>query len=340
MQYDGKVFCNDGWMESLTYYYYTEACGSSVSNYSWCYTPPIVGCTSEYAYSNMEAGCAQTSSNNVGAGLAGSPFASNADAECEAQLEQCRQQINDIIKVGQDYYQCIDDEAAERSLQYEQELERLNSYFDAEEERQNNELCQVQFGDYAYASGTECKCQSGYSWNANQTSCVVDCSAGYIQVFDSCLLPSQYCSSVFGSHVYGISGSETVDGTCFCESGYEWNENKTACVKIEEEPVEETILIESLQLQEVEIILPLEEPESQEQQEEDGVPQIEKDIVVEYLNEEVLNERTETTDSPVLQESEINNEEPTANQEKKTIITRFFEGIKSTLDKIFSLFRH
>lgn len=88
-----------------------------------------------------------------------------------------------------------------------------------------------------------CVCDSGYEWNYSQTACVKNiicplnstktgnncvCNEGYLMKNNKCITFVEDCEERFGSNVYGLGDS---NNSCYCESGYEWNESKTACIK-------------------------------------------------------------------------------------------------------------
>ena len=61
----------------------------------------------------------------------------------------------------------------------------------------------------------ECKCKTGYEWNANRTACIQkipDCNAYY-------------------ANSEAKLNTQTNKYECYCKPGYEWNANRTACVQ-------------------------------------------------------------------------------------------------------------
>ncbi len=86
-----------------------------------------------------------------------------------------------------------------------------------------NQTCQNNYGSYSVwngqmnsQGGVVCDCASGYAWNTNQTSCVVD--------------NDSICRSVFGNNViwdgkYNTSGKPT----CLCQTGYSWGATGSEC---------------------------------------------------------------------------------------------------------------
>lgn len=322
MQYDGRVFCNDGWIDSTTYYSFTDNCGSLVSSYSSCFTPFVIGCTTSYDYNSKKNDCNDLYSIYVSAGAL--EMGSEAYNNCLQELNECQQQIDDYNQGWTNYYQCLDNEAAEKSQQYEEELGRLNNYFEAEETRQDNELCQIKYGENSYASENLCYCNSGYKWNSTQTACIINCSDNYVSINGVCISPTQYCKSIFGSNVYGVGGFDTVEETCFCDSEYIWNSGRTACIlKIEEEE-RQTV---STQINS--IITPINT--STEIAEEVGKP-VNTVTQETFKKQDVLADKVENNNEEVV----IVSPETTQEQPKERIdfFHQIFNGIKSFFSKL------
>lgn len=90
-----------------------------------------------------------------------------------------------------------------------------------------------------------CYCDTGYQVNTDKTSCaaitcqehailigsVCLCDDGYIFRDGQCLSYTQDCQVVYGEHVYGIKNDAS--SSCFCENGYQWNNQKTVCLLTE-----------------------------------------------------------------------------------------------------------
>ena len=90
----------------------------------------------------------------------------------------------------------------------------------------------------------KCYCDDGYKINSSKDGCVkILCSAhsklignecvcneGYIKNGLSCITHTENCKKSFGGNIIGVQGDN--NSSCYCSDGYEWNYNKTNCVKI------------------------------------------------------------------------------------------------------------
>jgi hypothetical protein len=67
-----------------------------------------------------------------------------------------------------------------------------------------------------------------YSCPSNSTlvGTQCQCNEGYVTSASSCTTLTDRCQSTYGQYSYGR------DGSCYCDSGYKWNANQTACVPI------------------------------------------------------------------------------------------------------------
>jgi len=80
----------------------------------------------------------------------------------------------------------------------------------------------------------KCKCNDGYIWedanDAKNFDCIKKtCSVGYVLKNNDCITYTKDCENYFGLNVYGVSDSAG-KSSCYCNSEFEWNTEKTACV--------------------------------------------------------------------------------------------------------------
>ncbi len=110
------------------------------------------------------------------------------------------------------------------------------------------EDCIIRFGQNAWGTkgnnGSTCYCNTGYEWNTSQTVCIQSivcpqnsakiankciCNDGYMQKNNQCITYTEDCVQNFGQNVYGVKGDSN-SSSCYCSTGYQWNEAKTACI--------------------------------------------------------------------------------------------------------------
>ena len=103
----------------------------------------------------------------------------------------------------------------------------------------SNEYCKINYGQYSYLSNNYCECMSGYIWNGSRTSCILD-NKGIVQNNNVVQkTPDQICQQYYGQYSYYINKKNENGGyICDCKSGYNWNTNRSACVK-------QTLIIEN-----------------------------------------------------------------------------------------------
>ncbi len=90
-------------------------------------------------------------------------------------------------------------------------------------------------------SNNKCECDAGYVWENYSDSLNLDCikktcSEGYILVGGSCITHTKNCENSFGLNVTGVKGDND-NSSCSCNSGYQWNSDRTKCEKVAEQKV-------------------------------------------------------------------------------------------------------
>ncbi len=155
--YDGSVVCNDGWSGSATSYEFTEMC--KTESFSFCFTPFMTSCIDEDDYQNKEGQCASQRAIDARAGLLGSPRASGA--QCQTELAQCRQQINDYKTGWDNYYKCKDDEWKEKQ--------------NKQTELSQNQFCWSNYGAFSFfeKETNRCACQDNFVVDPKNNHCVM-----------------------------------------------------------------------------------------------------------------------------------------------------------------------
>jgi len=176
---NGKVQCNDGWVNSSVYFSDADECRTNP-----CVYIAPVGCNSESDYQSIY-NLGQSELGSEGAilarnGMAGSSFADGETAqlqtEIQGKLDGCRQQIN-ANKVLQDSYEkCLYDSTFNDSK---------TKYL---EQQYNDTMLRVQ----QYCVNTY---GQGWVWNDNKTGC--QCDTGLTEMFGKYCLNKSAVDSLF-----------------------------------------------------------------------------------------------------------------------------------------------
>ncbi len=98
----------------------------------------------------------------------------------------------------------------------------------------NDQVCSDAYGTNSNWDGIKtndgkisCGCKSGYVWNAQRTNCIV-APAVPTKTND------QICQDNYGSNSNWDGTKSNAGGlNCGCKTGYQWNQGKTQCVKID-----------------------------------------------------------------------------------------------------------
>ena len=91
----------------------------------------------------------------------------------------------------------------------------------------------------------QCYCNNGYKVNSNKDSCIkIECTShsklinnicvcdeGYMKNGYLCITYDKNCKKIYGNNSYGDKNN------CYCNDDYEWNNDKTKCVEVVEEVI-------------------------------------------------------------------------------------------------------
>lgn len=135
----------------------------------------------------------------------------------------------------------------------------------------DSQICVTNYGSHSYATGEKnanggpvCDCKSGYTWNSDQTSCVVappppktgyeicqdrngpfatydsstnscGCASGYYlgatsqQCVSFTAARDESCASSYPGTSFLKYDTTSGKNICDCKAGYDWNNDRTAC---------------------------------------------------------------------------------------------------------------
>lgn len=95
---------------------------------------------------------------------------------------------------------------------------------------------------HSYLNGDKCTCIIGYIADSTKTYCILaptptptptplSCTYGFLPRDGRCISNTEDCINNFGSNVSGVPGDNN-NSSCNCNSGYQWNQSKTACIQL------------------------------------------------------------------------------------------------------------
>jgi len=219
---NGNVICNDGWTNSSVYFYDVDECKIQ------CIPPYSIGCKTENDYNIL-----------VQQGIAAGRSRYTPEIE-GGNLYACRSQITSYQLNLAKYNNCL----SYASQVKQQQLKEI----EAEIERLKTPICPE---NASYDTSTnKCICDTGYETSSDKTSCMQSvtcpinstkigqtcvCDTGYLIKSGQCITYTQDCQNTFGNNVIGSQGSNG-NSSCICESGYQWNQDSTACILVKEQP--------------------------------------------------------------------------------------------------------
>lgn len=213
-QMNGKVYCNDGWTESVADYDFMVAC----KNYKYsCNLEEWKSLSQKYSLENLFSQLQNIIDNsgsnyffqiqyNAVKNQYDSAF-SLAGRECEA-LGADRAGQQSYERMQSDFYGTQIKNEQDKLAQLEQEKQKLTeNYLNT---LKNLNTCPAN----SILNGTICSCNDGYVSNGS-----------------ACITYTQSCQAKYGANSYGDKQF------CHCFTGYEWNVSQTACVKVEAKPI-------------------------------------------------------------------------------------------------------
>ncbi|MDP3093606.1 MAG: hypothetical protein Q8N16_02470 [bacterium] len=167
--------------------------------------------------------------------------------------------------------------------------------------------CQAKYGANSYGDKNSCTCTSGYSIYNNQ-----------------CISSTEYCRLSYGDYalvrmINGISH-------CDCDSGYAWNSNITACIKIEVKPTMPPVAASPLPVVQKTDVLQKEVPQTNN-------PTVGQEKLV--VESEPAEEDISTLANSVIETAPEKVAETTKEKPEQRFFTRIFESIKSFFSRIF-----
>lgn len=330
-QLNGKVYCNDGWTESMADYDFMVMC----KNYQFnCNTSEWNNLSSKYGLEELffkMQGIIDTppfnqtlynllkSQHDQASTLAEREcFAIGADRVSQQNYEKTQSDFyNNQIKAEQDKLAQLEQEKQKLTESYLNALKNLNTC----PANSTLDSAGCRCNDGYVASGSVCvtytqNCQTKYGVNSygDKNSCT--CMSGYVIYNNQCILGTEYCQLNYGDHtlvkmINGISH-------CDCDTGYAWNSNTTACIKIEVKPT---------------IPLPTTKPAPQEiSGSKKEIPKIAKPEEKLIVKNEPIKEDTLT---PSISEKGSVPKEEIKEEPKSKLFFRIFESIKNFFLSIF-----
>jgi hypothetical protein len=233
-QYDGRVYCVDGWVDSETYYSFTQKCINE-STAPFCTTEEYNDLLIKYDIEKLEneidellsttrIGSAKLEEQHFGIPLS---LLRGQQAKLEEQALLESLYLEDKLKLQLNK---VNSECSVLGVNRMFEEKHKTSCSSSGYIYRNDQCitptqdCQSYYGNYAYGitntdGGSTCYCSDGYVWNQNQTTCILN---------------TPICSAL----INGYLGS---DGQCYCSLGYSWSNTTNNCTQ----NIIETVVVKS-----------------------------------------------------------------------------------------------
>ncbi len=213
-QLNGKVYCNDGWTESIADYDFMVLC----QNYKFsCNTSEWNNLSSKYGleelFSKMQGIIDTSPFNQTLYNLFKNQYdqaSTLAERECFA-IGADRVSQQNYEKMQSDFYNNQIKTEQDKLVQLEQEKQKLT-------ENYLNALNNLNTPQYTCPA------------NSTLNGTICPCNDGYVSNGSACITYTQSCQTKYGVNSYGDKQY------CHCSAGYEWNTSQTACIKVEVKP--------------------------------------------------------------------------------------------------------
>jgi hypothetical protein len=207
--YNGKVQCNDGWVNSSVYYSDTDECKLNLNNI--CPLPYIYGATDISMCDQYQKNCNDTNKGIYNATLmsGGNPTLSQSCPEAD----QCRKDVALNTSAIRIFNQCL--ETFKQTQVDTAQIKKENADILLKQTIQKNLdlLCQRDNGENSYSKNGSCHCSDGYFFNKKSNICMLNNEAN----------SDLYCKQQYGDFSV-ITPSDL--NSCSCKEGYQFDSNK------------------------------------------------------------------------------------------------------------------
>lgn len=247
--------------------YFNKSSGSINSptyNYPSLSIPTTPTCPSMSSYDSLSGNCKCYSGYVVGTDFLGKQACVSADSECTDSLGYGARYNSLSEKCECRYGYVFNGSKCESETTYCSNLLGLMSQYNT-----TSKQCECMAGyEYngsqcVYKSNTnnlsdtcpansvlktdgKCYCNDGYKVSDSKDGCtMIACPVNSILIGDQCVCNNDFvlknnicithtedCQQLYGENVYGDMGTSN-NSTCYCNNGYGWNNDKTACIKNE-----------------------------------------------------------------------------------------------------------
>lgn len=216
-QLNGKVYCNDGWTESIADYDFMVACKNYKDS---CNLEEWKNLSQKYNLENLFSQLQNIIDNSdsnyffqMQYDAVKNQYDSGlnlAERECEA-LGADRASQQNYEKMQSDFYNTQIKTEQDKLTQLEQEKQKLT-------ENYLNALNNLNAPQYTCPA------------NSTLNGTICPCNDGYVSNGSACITYTQSCQTKYGVNSYGDKQY------CYCSARYELNASQTACIKAEVKP--------------------------------------------------------------------------------------------------------
>ena len=229
---NGKVKCNDGWVNSSVYFSNTDECQTNLNNL--CPLPYLVkgyGSTDMSFCDQYQTACDTAHQSTINALLMGGADSSSVPPETCPDVDECRRDVTLNNNAIQLYNQCLEAVKQTQASIAKVGQEKADAKLNQLNQQNLDSVCQLTIGINSYSNPKDglCYCSAGYFMNDVSSKCMLANEANY----------DLSCKEQFGELAEMTIGNK---GSCSCPFGYEFNsaqrcEKTSEPIKTTENPV-------------------------------------------------------------------------------------------------------
>jgi len=233
-QLNGKVYCNDGWTESMADYDFMVMC----QNYQFsCNTSEWNNLSSKYGleelFFKMQDIVNRMDDIAHDAADLSKSYDINLFYSLQTQHNFLKSQYNQASTLAERECFAIGADRASQQNYEKMQSDFYNDQIKAEQDKLAQLEQEKQKLTENYLNALNNLNTPQYTCPANSTlnGTICPCNDGYVSNGSVCITYTQSCQTKYGVNSYGDKQY------CHCSAGYEWNTSQTACINVEVKPI-------------------------------------------------------------------------------------------------------